>query len=78
MRGNQGSLRAAKRFLGIRGGSEQQYPLDSFGIQNIFKEFPTNNAVTENGKVLYFPKGGRGFEGEPGVPPSSEGVGGFP
>ena len=47
----------------------QQYPPDSFGIQNIFKEFPTNNAVTENGKELYFPKGGRGFEGEPGVPP---------
>jgi len=44
----------------------QQYPPEA---QNIFKEFPTNNAVTENGKELYFPKGGRGFEGEPGVPP---------
>jgi hypothetical protein len=32
---------------------------DSFGIQNIFKEFPTNNFVTENGKELYCPKGGR-------------------
>ena len=45
----------------------QHYPP---GAQNIFKEFPTNNTVTENGKELYFPKGGRGFEGEPGVPPS--------
>ena len=29
---------------------DQQYPL---GAQNIFKEFPNNNFVTENGKELY-------------------------
>jgi len=54
----------------VRTWIRQQYPPDSFGAQNIFKEFPTNNAVTENGKELYFPKGGRGFEGEPVVPPN--------
>ena len=47
----------------------QHHPPDSFGIQNIFKEFPISNVVTENGKELYCPKGGKGFEGEPGVPP---------
>jgi hypothetical protein len=44
---------------------DQQYPP---GAQNILKEFPTNNDVTENGKELYCPKGGRGSEGEPGFP----------
>ena len=38
------------------------------GTQKLFNEFPTNNVVTENGKELYCPKGGRGLEGEPGVP----------
>ena len=37
----------------------QQYPPDSYGDQNSFKECPTNNIVTENGKELYYPKGGR-------------------
>jgi len=46
--------------------SFQHYPP---GAQGIFKEFPTSNVVTENGKELYYPKGGRGLEGEPGVPP---------
>ena len=41
----------------------QHYPPDSFGFQNIFKEFPTSNDVTKNGKELYYPKGGRGLEG---------------
>jgi WD40 repeat protein len=45
----------------------QQYPPRT---QNVFKDFSTNNLVTENGKKPYFPKGRRGFEGEPGVPPS--------
>jgi hypothetical protein len=26
----------------------------------------------KNGKELYFPKGGRGFEGEPPVPPTNQ------
>jgi len=34
----------------------QHYPP---GAQNIFKEFPTNNFVIENGNELYYPKGGR-------------------
>jgi len=49
---------------------KQQYPP---GTQNIFKEFPTNNDVTENGKEPNYPKGGRGFEGGPGVPPIIKG-----
>jgi len=53
--------------LGGTGGSPQHYPP---GAQNIFKEFPTNNFVTENGKEPYYPKGRRGLEGEPVVPPS--------
>ena len=48
---------------------DQQYPP---GTQNIFKDFPTNNDVTENGKEPNYLKGGRGFEG------GSEGVGGSP
>jgi len=42
------------------------------GAQNIFKEFHISNVVTENGKELYCPKGGKGFEG------GSEGVRGSP
>ena len=49
--------------------TNQHYSLDFFGIQNIFKKIPTSNVVTENGKELYYPKGGRGLEGEPGFPP---------
>jgi len=44
----------------------QQYPPDSydcFAVQDNYKDFPTSNVVTENGKELYFPKGGKGFEG---------------
>ena len=37
----------------------QQYPPDSYGSQNIFKDFPTNNDVTENVKEPNYPKGGR-------------------
>ena len=29
------------------------------GAQNIFKEFPVDNFVTENGKEPNYPKGGR-------------------
>ena len=44
---------------GAMDNAGQHYPPDSFGIQNIFKEFPTNNFVTDNGKERYCPKGGR-------------------
>jgi len=49
----------------------QHHPPDSFGFQKLFNKFSTNNFDTENGKEVYFPKGGKGFEGEPGVPPIS-------
>ena len=65
--------------------SNQQYPP---GAQNIFKEFPTNNFVTENCKELYYPKGGRAggsetaLRSQPGshfvALRGSEGVGGSP
>ena len=43
----------------------QQYPPDSFGPQNIFKEFTTSNVVTGNGKELDYPKGRRVSTWEP-------------
>jgi len=56
-------------YIILTGGQTiQHYPP---GAQGIFKKFPTSNVVTENGKELYYPKGGRGLEGEPGVPPET-------
>jgi len=65
-------------------GVRQQYPPDSYGFQNIFKDFPTNNDVTENGKEVRRAGGSqtakrsqpgnreavlRGLRGNRGVPP---------
>ena len=44
----------------------QHYPP---GAQDNYMIFSSIIPVTENGKVPYYPKGGRGLEGEPGVPP---------
>ena len=44
------------------------YPSNSFGYQNNFMIFQYLNPVKQNDKELYYPKGGRGLEGEPGFP----------
>ena len=65
-------LNSSRGNLGSPPPLYQQYQHHPPGAQENYSNFTSGNPISKHAKELYFPKGGKGFEG------GSEGVGGSP